>query len=550
MWLAIIIYIGLLLIPKRYFAWLELEKRSWTKILIAIPVLYLVLALLQNPSFYFPYGNGLLGDNYMHMAWAIENESLYVKHHHLLFPLVPDVVITGFVKLGILNPDSPSFEETAYLISIYLVLIPCIVMIGYFAFAHYKYHKSILDLIIILILPFTSYALWGLAIQSNARGLAIAYEFFAFGVLIWAFRTRTTVSFFLLGFAVSGAMFLYNGLIYFCVGIFIAITLLIFLYESQGIRTSLKHFSAFVFIVLLMAYLFYEVQAKVNHTRDLDRLFDRLSDTRYFGEFSLDEVDWKENWRKNKEASFINFTNHTWEKNYNIWDKRLFQLPASEMDKRSRKFGNFLLQLLLVIGVFDLIFMRKAINFPLFLAGLIVSLTTLAGFMLRQAGSPYFVVAFAPNLALLFSFTLSREKGLEYRRLIFILLLICLFYINGFGFRSILDKKNIEDHLFYTENQLIASVNEKDSAVYFRNIDQRYYPNLAINAFYRRRFGSINWINDSSILNNQRSLQRSISDSHAKSIAVFIGPEIVLQDEGLEIIQISDSVRQVLGRSD
>ena len=512
------------LIPQKFYLWCRKIIRVEYFLLI-IPIVLISWGYLSKPSFYYPYNTGVLGDNYFHMAWAMA-DGYYLKDHHILFPLIPDLVISFLNWLTILDTSDSNFSEIAFLISIYTVMIPALIMVFFFGKIFFSQKKSIFDYILSITFVLTSYAFWSMAIQSNARGLAIAAQFFVFLIFLYAFRKKNLKSTLLLAIALSLCMFLYNGLIYFLIGCYISFLLLMLFDKELSFNKKSIHIIIFHITIICLAWGFYEVESILVNTRDFSKLYNRLADTKYFGEFDIFNIDWKKNFQSNKEYSFVNLANFDWYFNGSIWNPYLlFKLQASNAEIQIRALAVFLIKVLILAGIIDLIFSRKSINFPLFTVALVTSLITLIGFSARQAGTIYYNLAVAPNIALLLSLTITKSRG-EYKRLILVIIIFCLLYTNGFGPRHVFRKRKIDEHPVYYETNIIYNNVKTQQAIFIRQIDLDYYPNNSIKTYYKSKFENIRWISDSALFQNKEALYKEIEKYNKEpKYTVYLGPK-------------------------
>lgn len=75
-----------------------------------------------------------------------------------------------------------------------------------------------------------------------------------------------------------------------------------------------------------------------------------------------------------------------------------------------------------------------------------------------------------------------------------VLIVLGHIYFNGFTQLSVFEGGNINDHPYYKEAYAIIKVSKDNEVVIFRKLDTIYYPNLAMNAYYKNKFGRISWI--------------------------------------------------------
>ena len=209
---------------KRKWDWpqLNISRRGRINLFILIGFLFLVFAYFIPTSYYFPHNNnGVTGDNYLHMHWALTRNN-YFKNHHLLFPLVAEKFVKGVVDIGLLKYNDPDFPEKAFRLSVMPVKAAMILSLVTITILFYKRTKHLKNTVLLFFLFATSFSIWVWGIQSNALGLAIATEILCIAFFGLWYKMRKTWHIILLAFLTGLGMFIHNGFIYFAVGLAIS----------------------------------------------------------------------------------------------------------------------------------------------------------------------------------------------------------------------------------------------------------------------------------------------------------------------------------------
>ncbi len=183
---------------------------------------FLLFGYLIPTSYYFPHNNGVTGDNYLHMNWALTG-NLYLKHHHILFPLVGEILVKGLVKIGLLSEYDPLFLEKAFWLSAFPVKISMVFALVISAVVIQKTYKNLRLTMLWFFIISTSYASWIWGIQSNAIGIAIAIEILCISVYILWVKEYGFWQVVLVAFFTGLGVFTHIGFIYFSGGMALAV---------------------------------------------------------------------------------------------------------------------------------------------------------------------------------------------------------------------------------------------------------------------------------------------------------------------------------------
>lgn len=506
---------------------LEQKIGKYRFLLLLFPLTFFVWGYFAKPNYYFPDNNGLLGDTYLHMKWGMENES-FVNDHHLLYPVVPTLVIKGIIKIGLINPDNPDYLETVYWTSIFLVQLAFVSSLLLFSWNYFLYHKSVFDAVLILLLISVSYAAWLYGNITDVKGASIAMEFFSLSAFLWWSRKKNYLSSAVVAICICLSIFLYNGLLFFSFGLFLSfIIYLIFIKIS--VLVKVRCLILFTSILLIGALIFYKIEMKETKSENLLELYNDLADTAYLGKFEFQTESIKNNFRTNLNTSRSWIINHRWPFTVPIWYPVLIDFPVSEGMKSIMNISRLLLILLLVRVIVSINFWRKKVNLPLYISGLIISAITLAGFLFRQAGSIFYILAFPANIALFISIIFYKNSWAKnLNRAMVIILIICLFIYNGFSARSVYRHSSITSHPVYEESMTILNHAESKNPHYYRLLDLNYYPNSSVHAYYENKIGAIKWHTDSSYFKNPEILNNEIETLlETNKIEIYVGSDLI-----------------------
>ena len=517
---------------------------SVTKVIIPFMIITLLFCYIFPASYYFPHNNGVLGDNYFHLDKALLNPG-YIKHHHPLFPLISEIFIRLLLKINVLSAESPTFLEQAYYWSILPISLAVSIAIGLFSFMIYRKGASTFQWIIVFLLLATSYGLWLWGIQSNAIGLAMAVELIGAVLFIFWFQSKNYWRLILFAIAISIGVFVHNGLIYFAIGGVISILIVLITNKNDSVKSKFTQFSVFSMVVIIMATAYYILQAKVNHTYNIGKLFAILSDSNYFGSFGSSNIDYVNNIERNFWAGIYGLIGFYYENKHPYWATSKIDLGMA--------YENIWVKIIQMGSVFSLLMFLVYFSFwkkispsrGLYILGLANTIIFLIGFTLRQAGTHYYVLALVPNLVLIIAFVTSNKNSQVSKFSYFlpiVLIIICNLYFNAFTKLSVFEGTNINDHPYYERSNRILQLANGYDAYYFSKIDMAYYPNLALSKYYEEKFRSIEWISE---WGNKEQLLYQIINLLGSNNVVFLDEsayDILNGQDNIELKKINNNM--------
>ena len=498
-----------------------LESSLVRPIIVGFFLLFVLIFYLVPGSYYFPHNNGVLGDNYLHLYWAFDQPG-FLKPHHPLFPLIPEKFIRLLMGIKFLSVDDPMFLEKAYYWSIFPVSFSMAVALLLFFHMTFKKGVSNALLISIFFLFSTSYGFWIWAIQSNAIGISLAMELLIAAVFIYWYNERSTWWSAVLAILIGASIFLYNGLIYVALGTYLSMLWVVFAQRNKRLQLKIKELLVPTGILLLMASGYYLLEAHINHTYSLKRIFSKLSEVEYLGGFGISNI------LSSMESNFWSGINWIvgffYTSKYNYWEPIQVDVnfpPGANWIKA------FQIGALFTLIIFIAIHFLKGKQKPsedLLVFGLINSLIIFIGFTIRMAGTHYYVLALVPNLILLVSFIVGKSnQNIQWHYIIpIVAILLCNIFFNSFTKLSVFEGSNISDHPYYFENESILNATKGEKAVYFKKMDLEYYPNKTLVLYYQDKFKGTNWITK---WNDRNDLETKIDKSLEDSKEVFLSKD-------------------------
>lgn len=522
------------------------ETGKATKFITLLGILFLIFFYLIPVSYYFPYNNGVLGDNYVHLERAL-NQPGFIKHHHPLFPLISEKFLSVLISIKLLSINDPMFLEQAFYWSVFPISLGLSLSLILFSFILFKKNLSNLIWACILVLMATSYGVWLWAIQSNAIGLAIATELVVVSLFMIWYKSKKLGWLSLLAFFVGLSVFVHNGLIYLAMGSFLSVIWVLFRDRANNKRV-LVQVVFFSVILFIMAAFYYLLQAKINNTYNLVQLFHTLSDSNYFGSFGSGEI------LGAMEGNFwagINWLiGFYYTSAPSIWSTENVKISipfAGEWFKAIQTGAVFTLLMVISIDSFK---RRLHPSKDLLIFGLINSVVFFAGFTMRQAGSHYYVLALIPNLILLIAFIIGKKE--KKSNLIYVIPIVIIIagnvYFNSFTELSIFKGRNIDDHPYYKINASILKITEGKDAAYFGKMDLHYYPNMELVAYYKTKFSTITWVTEWS---DEEDLEKRIAKNQLKGEEIFVSKEAyeILDREKTESRKVADNLYLIKDKS-
>ena len=479
--------------------------------------------------YYFPYANGVLGDNYHHLRHSIEKDP-FIKNHHPVFPYVSEVFLNFLEKNNYLSRSDPKFLEKYFRLSIIPVnVIPTLALL-FFCIVIGKFSQSKINSAIVFLLVCTSFGFWLWVLQSNSLAIAMALEMIILGFFAIWFRKKSLILLIILTLLICLGPWFHNSLIFVSIGGFIAIVLLIFL-DSYSLSRKFLEVALCTFICLLAGYHFFKFQAVLNGYSDPIELYEVLSDSKFQGGLGFMENPIKAA-GKNLDIGFNFMTSFPGKPNFDVvWDYNWFYFFGG------RKFHilHFLHQVFFfALSIYSLYLVIKGevkVNKGFFYGSLIISAIILIGFLLRQSGQHYYLIAMIPNFGIILSVFTTSKLPRESRQIILILILFIVifsFFRNGFSKGNVFNGSDLYSNEIYRDNRLIYDDNpEKYSIAYFRKFDIYGYQNEAILMYYAPKFGHIKWIQpvENEDWHNKETLMDSIKKYFDGNYKIYLGEE-------------------------
>lgn len=546
--LAISYWVGRL-IPEDKILQAE-TSRSFKISALSIAIIFLMVAYITKPMYYFPTNNGHLGDNYYHMGWALEDEN-YLKPHHILYPLIPGKLVSWSQKLGFLDKNDPFFYEKVYRLASLPVRLGICFAILIFGLYIFKITKSIINALLAFFFLSTSYGFWVWGLQSSAIGLSMAFSLLGLVIgSIWYIK-RNKLILFLLGFCASLAVFIHISQFYFALGIFLSVILIISLERKGNWSSKIKEILPFLASAVPLAVLFYLIEASLWNETNPIKIFYKVSEVDYLGGFNLSERSFMSIVDLNVMNSIYQITNYDLREFYPFWKPEIIKVQKTILDNIF-----LLVHLASFLAIFLFIFWNyKKLSSPvakgLIIFSSIISILFFLGFVLRPAGS--YAVAATPSHLVLISSLLYSIKGPQVqipRAIIIITFAISGIFYNTTSTANIYRGRGINEHPYYIESSnIINSLKSNEKAVYYRHMDLTYYPNASLHYYYQFKFVDIEWRWDE--WGDLTKLEVEIRNQLvSKKKRVFIGPEMenILKNgmfKTLKLEPISNKIKEI-----
>ncbi len=393
------------------------------KLLFLLLIIFLCWGYLRSPAFYSKRLWGMLGDNYIYMNIALETPAYY-NPQHFVYPWVPGQIVKVMEKVGALRKSDPFFREKAYRLSTWpsRLLIPLSVLFLFWCLLRTGWPPR--DACLSAFLMATAQGCWLWGIQGNALGVALAVEI-ACGsfFMLWQSRPHLWLTM-LMGFSVAMGLFAHIATLYFAIGGYIAVLMLI---RKRWIDLVFFHVPLFI-----LATAFYAWTAMDVGTWYYQEIFWRLAD-KSVGGFGRDE--WVLAFKNNAVNTLVNLSG--------------FWAPQTIFD-----FTLITLQIVLLTALATLVFVnwknterditfRREISFPL-----IVSTVIFVGFLFRSSGTQYFAVATASAVMVLcvVLFRLVNPKLKPMQDCLVLLFLLSRFLYSGFSSESVFVMSRLADY--------------------------------------------------------------------------------------------------------
>jgi len=471
-------------------SFMSIKKRRISKpILIFIGLLFIAVAYISKPIFYFPYNVGVAGDDYCNMGHAMAKQN-YTPPPHPLWPLLGEKAVVLLEKLNILKESDPLYYEKAFLAGSLPVRVSMgLALICTFIVFLVLFNSFYVAAVAFFTIGF-SYAPWIWGIQSNAMGLGISFEIFAFFLATLFWKTKNNIFLILLGIFTGLCVFAHNSLGYFAVGVFLAVLYGIFILE-KGVRTKNKITQLLCFVIpsALMALQYYFLESRLFGTHNIFLLLSRISDRSYFADYSY-FYGFRSIHRfliMVKDLVVITL--------FNIMN---YPNPINIVEKIEIAFSmvGITTCLMFLINTQKEVILKLVKN-PIFVTSVITYLCIGFGFFATSASPHYFSILAIPTLfggciALFTSGSLSETHIVK----VFLFLIILntgLATYNVFSNRSVFQGINLSDNKVYSQYVFIEQyLKDKQPAVFITaNIDFAGYRDEMMLHYYSNKFNNI-----------------------------------------------------------
>ena len=562
-----------------YFKW----------VLLGLVLIFAFWGYINQPVYYFPNNNGVLGDNYYHMTRALEQDN-YLKHHHLLFPLVAEKFVKGITTLGFVSESNPHYLETVFKWSSFPIRALACLSLFFFSWIIFNIRKSAIDAFLVFCLIAMSYGFWIFGIQSNALGMALSLQLIVAGFYMLWWKKLNYRNTLILAVLSGTSVFMYNGLLYFALGTCLAFLLGILKVKTHLLKKTI-HVAIYGTSVLMMAYWYYIVQMKVTESTSLTQLFHALSDTNYFGGFTHPENGYFNAMMANVFKAKYTIVEYLSVQQNAIYMPVNFSNHIGELDRFASNYATFIL-----FGLGGSVFITlwrslKNCLLPFLIIGSATYFTTIIGFTLRNAGSHYFVLVAVPSVILFLSVFLPPTKmrseiweflsvrfkkalralNLKYniqerlsmildkapvysgplnliditKRVSLFLLVLLLLYYHGYSPIKLNRGTEIGSNPFYETHNLIKESTGNKKAVCFHEIDDQYYPNSGIKLYYNPKFNNISWHTLQREDEDRDKLIKLINEYRKEGHEIFMDQiryGLLSRDSAVNATQVGDSL--------
>jgi len=495
---------------------------------LAIAVLALSLLGYMIPKiYYFPYALGILGDNYHHLHQALE-PGFFIKSHHTIFPLVSELFLNGLIKYDFLDPKDPEFLEKYFALSIVPVTI--ISLCGLTIFSHLiKYlSDSWSNFYLAFLLIGTSFGYWIWSIQSNSLAIAFSLQLITFYIFVKWTEKQNLPGLILLTLFICLGPWVHIALIYWSIGLFISVLIFIMKNDHSRIRKILETILCSV-IILLAGFLFYKAQAIINGLPDINDLFKVLADSEHQGGFGVGENIIK-GLGKNLVIGLNSMTSFPPRVNLDIVPDFNYLNILFPVKSGFPTLSHHILFYSFILYSGKLIYReRNHLNKGLLIPSFVVSVCILVGFLFRQAGQHYYVLAMIPNFAILLNVFTLRNIGSQEMTVLKVLAIAVILNAtlnNIFTKSNVFKGRDINELSYYADNRHIADhISPGDSAVYFQKENLHSYHIEAISLYYQPEFGRIKWVQppENSDWDNEVALLDSIKMYKSRGFKIYLG---------------------------
>lgn len=486
---------------------------GWGGFFLAI---FFLWAFLLPKTYYFPFNNGVVGDDYRYIGSIADGQPNFYQPHHLAFPWLAQKTIRIVEKVKFLSRTDPMYFEKVFSLSALptkIIIICSLLFLGWGLLL--VGFKPVDSLLAILFLGSTAgFLTWGH--QVNALGLALAGQTIAStAFLIWNHR-RTAGTLALLGFLLSFCMYSHIGTLYFVMAGYMVVTGMLVSERTIPAVRKLQSLLIFNAPIVVLGLIFFYLTAQSAGSYDLKQIFHYMGSTHDAGEFSFRMGRLPKAISDNIVGSIVNILGYWYPNTVGLWLYVIgFQIAVATalVISLARNLPQVLAD------------SRKLLFF--FLTSLIIFLC----FIPWRTGTHYYVVATVPNvllLAILFLAKSSSEADVLRRRTLVALLVVAMIGFTGFSTENVFKGSALNDRESYRiDQQIFTQLAPGEKAVYYRPFDSDY-ADSGIRQYYSGKFHAIKWVNNPAEWSHPEQLIPTLSGLLGDAqVKVFLGEEVL-----------------------
>ncbi|OHD48214.1 MAG: hypothetical protein A2096_06380 [Spirochaetes bacterium GWF1_41_5] len=429
--------------------------------LIIIFFIFWFFCYFYPDIYYTPWTGATLGDNFLYLLNSFNNNNYYYQTH-LFYPFVPFKIYELFKKFNLIfNENDPDFMFK--IIPFFSLPVKLFSLIG-LLYAYKilkKITNSIFEQILGMFFIAVTFAFWLWSIQPNGRGLAISFSFVVIYYLIKLSEDLFLINYIIIGLLCSMAIFIHIGLIYFIIGV----ALIVCFYSIRKyykIKNNKLLLGVFIFIIINSIFLiiYYFLLVYKYNTYSLSKLIYNISEPWNYGAIKLGMNFFK--------LFFIDSIGSILGMLLGVQYKFSYKIKPLYEDII------LMIQLGIILNVLsNVIFLKfkKIAEQKYFLIIFFSFVFTLIGFSIRKTWINHYnlIIPAITLLILFFSFNKSIFKDKLLFHLQIIILIITMFYINGFGFISVLHGNNYKDNILYNKFNLLKYYTQNKKTILYEN---------------------------------------------------------------------------------
>jgi hypothetical protein len=486
---------------------------------------FLLWAYVFPGAYYYPRDVGATGDSYLYMSAAMRDSSYY-NPQHIFYPWIPGQSIRLTRLLGVLSTQDSSYLEKAFWVSSIPTRVFIILAFLSFIWALRVGGCHLSDAVLGTFLMATSAGCWLWGRQSNALGLGLAMEIISSAAFIFWRRHLRLSELVFVGFSLAACVYAHIATIYFVIGGYLCVLFLLL----QEVRLKPKiifwNFCAFNGVILCMAAIFYYMSGRYVGSFDSTTIFHRLADTNYLGEFGFRFNLIPRLAKENLVRGIMNLI---------YWD-------------RKTPFDRFLIttQVVLLSSLgFSLFWKFNKVLHQLFrsefLFFTLTSLATFLGFLYRNSGSHYYVVATVPYVGLFALLLLHPESPVAdvlQRRILLIFFIGSMILYSGFSTWNVFKGGDLEENDCYRISRTISTIAPSGQHVVYYGRFESDYQDGAIQNYYKAKFAYIDWKSNPLKWADPEKLMENLMGYFQEGKKVFLSREVlgVLQSSSRTVV--------------